>query len=531
MKILNKGFVLVLLTNLVAQEGLAVDFQKQRKKENKAKISESSREKIDNDLLTGMIENLSSLNEFKLSESILQEHLRNKGNDSQAHLLLSAVYSSWKKYKQSRSSLDSSLKFKNENTDSAFIEYQSALLLGVEGKTEECISILKKLSESPSLKIATKANRALSEIGMNPQKGISPWLERRHISRRELNELSMQRLREAEAEERANGKVSIESVDLKTGKVAMDTSAVRLETIARISGWSTWWPLKFTVNSSVNLGSTYDSNILQIPDKLAPLVSDKSGIVHSGSAQLAASSGFGPGNLSATAAVSTSINANQDASNLNSFNGSNNLQWTADETSSGLSWGITNSLTGSFMNTDGYKLYNWANSTGLVVAKRLNESFGLDVSVNGGLQKFPGVAVINISDDRNGPTVGAAVNLNGSVGEFGLGTGFNWSRQSAKGINFKTTGSTISLSASRPISLLKSQISVNGSATRSQFPEAERSRTDSQLSSSVTWSFPVSIVSEKTKMSLSGAGQSSDSSLPDAAFKKYTLSAAVDHAF
>lgn len=55
MKILNKGFVLVLLTNLVAQEGLAVDFQKQRKKENKAKISESSREKIDNDLLTGMI--------------------------------------------------------------------------------------------------------------------------------------------------------------------------------------------------------------------------------------------------------------------------------------------------------------------------------------------------------------------------------------------------------------------------------------------------------------------------------------------
>lgn len=54
-KILNNGFVLVLLTNLVAQEGLAVDFQKQRKKENKAKISESSREKIDNDLLTGMI--------------------------------------------------------------------------------------------------------------------------------------------------------------------------------------------------------------------------------------------------------------------------------------------------------------------------------------------------------------------------------------------------------------------------------------------------------------------------------------------
>jgi hypothetical protein len=127
--------------------------------------------------------------------------------------------------------------------------------------------------------------------------------------------------------------------------------------------------------------------------------------------------------------------------------------------------------------------------------------------------------------------MGAAVNLNGNLGEFGFGTGFNWSRQAAKGINFRTTGSTASVNASRPVSFLKSQIALNGSATRSRFPDAERSRTDSQLSSSVTWSFPFSILSEKTKISFSGAGQSSDSSLPDAAFTKYTISAAVDHAF
>jgi tetratricopeptide (TPR) repeat protein len=478
-----------------------------------------------------MIENLSSLNEFRLSESILQEHLRNKRNDAHAHLLMSSVYSSWSKFNQARSSFESASKYKNENTDTAFLDYQNALLLGVEGKSSESISILKKLSNHPSLKIAAKANRALLEIEKNSQKAISPWLERRHVNRRELNELSMQRLRQAQAEESASQSISTKPVDAQVSTVAMDTNALKLGEIAKVSSRAGWWPLNFTVNSSVNVGSTYDSNILQIPDKLAPLVSDKSGIVHSGSVQLGASSGFGPGNLSATAAVSTSINANQDASNLNSFNGSNNLQWTADETSSGLSWGITNSLTGSFMNTDGYKLYNWANSTGLVVAKRLNESFGMDVSVNGGQQKFPGVAVINSNDDRNGPTMGAAVNLNGTLGELGLGTGFNWSRQSAKGINFKTTGSTVSVSASRPVSLLKSQIALNGSATKSQFPDAERSRTDSQLSSSVTWSFPVSILSEKTKLSFSGSGQSSDSSLPDAAFTKYTISAAVDHAF
>jgi hypothetical protein len=47
----------------------------------------------------------------------------------------------------------------------------------------------------------------------------------------------------------------------------------------------------------------------------------------------------------------------------------------------------------------------------------------------------------------------------------------------------------------------------------------------------VNWGFPFKLLSERTKLSFSGSRQSSDSSLPDAAFKKYTFSAAVDHAF
>lgn len=505
--------------------------QKQPSQGSKSRISKSVQEQIDNQLLTGMIENLSSLNEFRLSESILQEHIRNKKTDAHALLLLSSVYSSWNKFPQARRYFDEAFRFKNENTDPVFLDYQKALLLGIEDKTDESGAILKKLSSHSSLKISVKANRALAELNANPKKPIPPWLERRHISRSELNEISMQRLKTAQDNEVAEEGKPAAQEKSDSSVVAMNSNAVQLGGIAKVSSVSRWWPLNFSATTSVNLSSTYDSNILQIPDKLAPLVSDKSGIVHAGSLQAGANSPFGNGSLNITAAASTSVNANKDASNLNSINTSNNLQWTAEESSAGMSWGITNALAGSFMNTDGYKLYNWSNSTGVVFARRFGAEFGADISANGGLQKFPGVAVNNTKDERNGSTMGAALNLSGSVAGVALGGGAAWTKQDAKGTNFRTNGTTISVNASRPFQFLSSQLSINASSTRSKFPEAERARTDSQLSSSVNWGFPFKLLSERTKLSFSGSRQSSDSSLPDAAFKKYTFSAAVDHAF
>jgi hypothetical protein len=506
--------------------------QQERKKQlSKQRLSKSVQEKIDNELLTGMIENLCSLNEFRLAETILKEHLINKKNDAHVLLLLSSVYSGWKKFPLSRAMLDEAIKYKNENTDAAFLEYQSALLLALENKSSESLELLTKLSGHPSIKLAAKANKAIAELKANPRNPLPPWLERRHISRRELSEISMQRLNKAQKEEASAVKETSQKEPPESATVSMNTNQAQLAGIATVSALSPWWPMRFSSSASVNLGSTYDSNILQIPDKLAPLVSDKSGIVHAGSFQVGANSGFGPGNVTITAAASTSINANKDASNLNSINASNNLQWTADETASGFGWGLTNALSGSFMNTDGYKLYNWSNSTGLILAKRVNNSFGVDISGHAGLQRFPGVKVVSNNDDRNGPTVGAACNLNASLGDASLSSGVAWSKQNSKGKNFRTTGTTLSLNATKPFQLLTSQVSFNASATRSAFPEAERSRTDSLFSSTLSWGFPVPMLSERTKLSFSAGNQMSKSSLPDAAFTKYTISAAVDHAF
>lgn len=377
--------------------------------------------------------------------------------------------------------------------------------------------------------MTAKANRAINELNTNPDAPLPPWLERKHVSRGELNALAREKIKKAETEASEMESVNIGKEDL--AQVALNGSVTRLGQISSVGSGNRWWPLNVSGSASVNLGSSYDSNILQIPDKLAPLVSDKSGVVHSGSVQAAGSSPFGPGTLSGSAAVSSSLNANQDASNLNSFNVSNTLQWSAEESAQGYSWGITNSLNGSFMNIQGYKLYNWANSTSVLVAKRFGSVLSGDFSVNGGFQRFPGVEVVSTNDDRNGPTSGAGVNVNAAFDEVTLGTGVSWTQQNGKGKNFKTNGTTASLSASRPLQLLKSQISLSSSATRSAFPQAEQKRTDLQLNTSLNWGFAVTPISEKTKLSFTGALQSSSSSLPDAAFKKYTLSAAVDHAF
>ncbi|MEY4066021.1 MAG: hypothetical protein RIR26_2229 [Pseudomonadota bacterium] len=525
-------FVLLGLLNslfLVPTEAVAQPSKKRNEK--KHSVAKPVRDLIDNEILTGMIENLASLNEWRLCESILQEHLKNKPNDPHVLLLLSAVYSSWQKFPQSQQTLAQAKKHANANTNAAFMQYQTALLFAHDKRTEESLAILKALGEDSSLKVTAKANRAIAELKANPDAPLPPWLERKHVSRSELNALAREKMKKAQAEADSTEVESVKIGKEDMSQVALNGSVVRLGQISGVSGGNRWWPLIVSGSASINLGSTYDSNILQIPDKLAPLVSDKSGVVNSGSLQAAASSPFGPGLLSGSAAVSSSLNANQDASNLNSFNASNTLQWSTDESAEGYSWGVTNALNGSFMNIQGYKLYNWANSTSLLLAKRFNSVLSGDVSVNGGLQKFPGVAVNSVNDDRNGPTAGAGVNLSAALPDVTLGGGVSWSQQNAKGKNFKTNGATASLSASRPLQLLKSQIALSSTATRSAFPKAEQKRSDVLLNTSLNWGFAVTPISEKTKLSFTGAYQSSSSSLPDAAFKKYTLSAAVDHAF
>lgn len=446
--------------------------------------------RVNREVTWSIIENLITLNEYDLADSVLEEHLRVDVKDGKSWLFKSQILARQGKKDEARTCI---VKAKKQIADSEpeMLLYAESELAMAEGNSKKGLEGFKKIAAGDS-PLAKKAQKTVDAI-------------------------------EAKKQDRRIASLSV-FPGLIEPKSVHKLDQRKLDVQPELS-------LPWTANVNLSLMTGYDANILQISDSIVPFASDLGSAYSALGLQGALSGGALGGVLSFTGATAYTRNLSSIAEGLNNLNLSGGMQWapTPDQ-SSNFAWSLGVNTATTFMESSSYRLFFISTTFQPTLAYRINSLMNAEMSLNYAINRFPGVELTSARDNRAGSQYGASLGLRGMVAATSYSTGVAYAQQKTEGENFNTNSLSLNASVSQPISFWKSSLNPGVGFTKVQYPNSDTGRDDNMYSANLGWDVPVLIGGESFRTTSSLGWSHVNSKDESATFTKTTLTLQVVYA-
>jgi tetratricopeptide (TPR) repeat protein len=482
--------VVLLVAGISASASFAVEVAPRMSSEKRVKHIRVNRE-----VTWSIIENLITLNELELAESVLDEHLKVDVMDGKSYLFKAQVMSRQGKKEEASRCIKRATKLIADSEPEMLLYAQSELAIA-EGNREKGLEGFKKLAggEGP---LAEKARRSVDAIEVAEQK-------------------------------RANRKIASLSflpglIEPKSVQQLVRRPRTEEDRKDELESWSS--------NVNMSLLTGYDANILQIADSIVPFASNLGSMYSALGTQGVLSGGAFGGLLSLTGAGAYTRNFNPLAEGLNNINLSAGLSWMPKPVeNSRFGWSIGLNSAATFMESASYNLFFLSTALSPTFAYRINSLMNAEVSVNYGINRYPGVELTSAKDNRAGSQYGGSAGIRGIFGDTGYSTGVSYSQQKTEGDNFDTNSVSANASINQPISFLNSTLSPGISYTKVRYPNSDTGRDDSMYSATLAWNVPLTVAGENFKTTTTLGWSHVDSKDLSATFTKSTMMLQVVYA-